>query len=132
MPRTSKKVLWIGLIAGIFALFAIVAAIVGATILVGKLLVSSPHDDLLTTGQEADAVILEVRETGTSVDHYDEVEVLLEVFPENEPSFQVKHTTAIHRTSFRLYQPGSKTTVRYDPSDPASLVIVSAPVPEDP
>jgi hypothetical protein len=77
--------------------------------------------------READAVILEMRETGVTVKEYAEIELILEVRPEGEAPFRVKIAQAVYRFSVKNYQAGSRLKVRYDPKNLKRFTIVSAP-----
>jgi hypothetical protein len=116
----------IGLIIGFVVLLIAVAVFIGVSIFVYKKAVKpaaqksglvTAGNDLLATGEEAQAVILEVRETGLTVKEHSEIELLLEVRPEHGQTFRVRMTRAVYRLNVPLFQPGAKLKVKYDPDD---------------
>jgi len=81
-------------------------------------------DRLLKHGKQAVATVLEVWDTGITVDELDYlVGLLLEVRPPGQPSYQVKTKTRVSRVQPDLYQPGMVVQVRYDPRKPKKVSI---------
>jgi hypothetical protein len=84
---------------------------------------------LIAGGQEAEALILEARQTGLTVREHTEVELLLKVRPLHQQPFEVRMRSAVYRLDASLYQPGAMLRVKFDPAHPSRVQITSAPVP---
>lgn len=133
-----KQLPLIGTIVGIVGIIIAVVVFIGVSVFIYKIFsksltptngLATAGNDLQNIGKEADAVILEMHETGLTVKEYSEIELLLEVQPEDAQPFQVKITTAIYRLHTHLFQPGAKLKVKYNPNDLSRIDIVSTPVP---
>lgn len=72
---------------------------------------------LQKTGIPAEAVVLEARDTGTTVNRNPKVELLLEIRPSEDTPFQMKTAHVVSRLQAPLLQPGTVVEVRYDPRD---------------
>jgi hypothetical protein len=128
----------IGPIIGLVGIIIAVVIFIGVSVFIYKMFFKSlvqtsglatAGNNLQNSGKEADAIILEMRESGLTVKEYSEVELLLEVHPKDRQPFHVKITTAIYRLHTHLFQPGAKLKVKYDPNDLSNVDIASTPVP---
>jgi len=108
----------------IFSFGLVALSILFAVIIVGRLLRnSSQNRKLLQTGETATAVILELRDTGTTVNDNPQVELVLDVLPTNRSSFRATARTLISRLQTSQVQPGMQVLVKYDPSDPSKVAL---------
>jgi len=132
----SSKLPIIGLILGSAGIIIAVAIFIGISVFVYKKLVKpalqsnlavEAEENQESNHLEADAVILEMRETGLTVKEYSEIELILEVRPKDEAPFQVRITQAVYRFNVQNYGPGAKLQVRYDPNNLNQFKIVSEP-----
>jgi len=94
-------------------------AVLGALamiLLVGSVILSSLNNlDLQTDGMQAQATVLEVRDTGTTINQNPLVHLKLKVEPGNQPSFEAETEQVIGRLQVPQVQPGAKVAVRYNP-----------------
>jgi hypothetical protein len=85
--------------------------------------------DLAERGEAAEATIIEVRETGVTVNEiYPMIGVTLEVRRAGRPPYQVKTRWLIDRFQIPQFQPGAVIPVMVDPDDPDNVAFgVPAP-----
>jgi len=82
---------------------------------------------LRETGEPAEATILQVSDTGLTVNNiYPMVKALLEVRPQGRASYQVETKVLLNRMDIPQIQPGKVVQVRFDPRDPDQVVVVGA------
>lgn len=82
------------------------------------------NNAILQTGIQAPAVILNVEDTGASMNDNPQVRFTLQVNPlDGRPSFQAVTTKFISRLQIGMINPGSPVTVRYDPNDTTKVAI---------
>lgn len=78
-------------------------------------------------GLPAEATILEIRETGWTVNNiYPVVKLKLEVRPPGGQPYQAEVQTIIGRLDIPACQPGAVVAVRYDPQDPSKVAMADA------
>lgn len=70
---------------------------------------------LQETGRTADATILEISDTGTTVNENPVVHFVLDVRPGDYPAFQAETEMLISRLQIPMIQPGTVVVVKYDP-----------------
>ena len=141
----------IGIVAGIVSLLVVIAVLVGAYFLIYKKVVqpvkgsgvassavntfknakqeAASEERLYATGQDAEATILEVHDAGFATKRFTQLELLLDVQPEGNKSFQAKTKQMISLSEAFLFQPGARLKVKYDPAHPGQIALVSSPVP---
>jgi len=73
--------------------------------------------ELQKTGEQAQAKILRIWDTGMTVNDDPVVGFLLEVYPEGQPAYQAKTKLRISRLDIPRIQPGTILPVRIDPND---------------
>ena len=83
---------------------------------------------LMRVGVEAEATILSLTETGSSLQVGGSipkagVRLELEIRPEGQPAFRSHVTTFISMFEAQKYQPGSIIRVKYDPADPQKVAL---------
>jgi hypothetical protein len=78
---------------------------------------------LLASGESAEATILNMWDTGMTINDNPRVGLLLEVRPPGRAPFQVEMKRTISRLQISLYQPGTVVQVRYDPNDTTKVAI---------
>ncbi len=86
---------------------------------------------LQRTGLPAEATILEIRETGWTVNNiYPVVKLKLEVRPPGGQPYQAEVQTLIGRLDVPQLQPGALVPVRYDPRKPSRVALAEAGSPQ--
>lgn len=85
----------------------------------------SQNSGLVKTGVPAPAVILDVQDTGVSMNNSMQARLTLQVTPANRPPFQAVATTFVNRFQVGLLVPGASVQVKYDPSDITKVAIES-------
>ena len=79
---------------------------------------------LLEHGRPAEAEILEVWDTGLTVNRVNiQIGLRLQVNPSKLPSYEVKTRTFVSRLQPTVYRPGMILEVRYDPDNPKRVAI---------
>jgi hypothetical protein len=76
-------------------------------------------------GITAEAEVLEVRDTGTTINDDPQIALLLEVRPSMGAVFQAELKTLVSRLEVANYRPGCKAVVLYDPNNPKRMVLQS-------
>jgi hypothetical protein len=84
---------------------------------------------LLTRGEPAEAAILNMWDTGVTINGNPRVGLLLEVRPANRAAFQVETTRTISRLQTAMFLPGTVIRVRYDSNDPTKVAIEQVEMP---
>jgi hypothetical protein len=80
---------------------------------------------LLRTGTRANGRILEIYDTGVTVNNQPQIGIKIEVTPMAGPPFTAEIKLIISRLQTSYYQPGVNCVVRYDPNDKESVAIES-------
>ncbi len=106
-----------------FVVITIVTIAIVAIVLRRVSGMSAPNRELLATGESAPATIVNLWDTGTSVNDNPLVGLLLEVHPANRPAYQVQTTLLISRLAIPQYQPGGTLEVKVDPRNPQKVAI---------
>lgn len=97
-------------------LVVMLEAATGCTAIVDQFSGRSEACDILRTGRPATAKIIDVIDTGITVNQiYFVVEFVLEVYPEKEAPFQARSKAMINRLEVPQAQPGRIVPVKYDP-----------------
>lgn len=105
-------------------LFVLLFMVITAGMLIWALLPLISSNPLLTRGKKAIATVLEVWDTGVTVDGLNiMVGLRLEVNPPGQPSYEAKTKALVSRIQPTLYQPGMVVQVRYDPKNPKKVAI---------
>lgn len=103
------------------------ALLVGAPILSGI-----TNRSVLRHGQPADARILQIWDTGTTINQNPVVRILLEVHPPGGSTFQAETERLIPRLQVPQVQPGASVRVRYDPRSRAVAIVEADPATANP
>ena len=90
---------------------------------------TNQNRDLVKTGIQAPAVILNAEDTGTTMNDNPQVRLTLQVNPAGRPSFQAVTTTLVSRIRIGMIVPGAPATVRYDPNDITKVAVESLGAP---
>ena len=77
----------------------------------------------MAKGVPAQATILKMWDTGTTVNDNPLVGLLLEVRPQDRPAYQVQTQSLVSRLKIPLVQTGATVPVKFDPSDPAKVAL---------
>ena len=79
----------------------------------------------IKNGITAEAEVLEVRDTGTTINDDPQIALLLEVRPTMSAIFQAEIKTLVSRLEVANYRPGCKAVVLYDPINPKRMILQS-------
>ena len=74
---------------------------------------------ILTDGISAEAVVIDVADTGVTINNNPRVKLTLQVQPEGDAPFQAEKKVTVSRVE--IPRPGDKFFVRYDPADPSEV-----------
>src|SRR5215216_3924664 len=85
----------------------------------------SQNSGLVKTGIPAPAVILNVEDTGVSMNNSMQARLTLQVTPANRPPFQAVATTFVNRFQVGMLVPGASVQVKYDPADITKVAVES-------
>ena len=83
----------------------------------------SRNNALLMNGEPAQATVLQLWDTGVSLNDNPQVGLLLEVHPQNRPTYQVQTKSFISRLKVSQVQTGAVVAVKVDPTDPAKVAL---------
>ncbi|MCI0397076.1 MAG: hypothetical protein L0332_03840 [Chloroflexi bacterium] len=108
------------IIAGSFC-FTIVL-VVGIGLWMRKII--NPHGKM-KDAVLAQATILNMWDTGVTLNDNPQVGMLLEVHPTDRPAYQVQTKAVISRFRLLQYQVGAVVPVKYDPTDPSKVILAS-------
>ena len=106
----------------IFSLFFIV---VFGWVFGGMFLRGRKRKQLLQTGVQANAQIVEIWDTGVTVNNQPQIGMKLRVTPQTGMPYDVETKVIISRLQTAYYQPGASCVVRYDPNDQSSVAVES-------
>jgi hypothetical protein len=81
------------------------------------------NNALLTSGEPAQATVLQLWDTGVSLNDNPQVGLLLEVRPHNRPAYQVQTKSFISRLNVSQVQTGAVVAVKVDPTNPAKVAL---------
>jgi hypothetical protein len=84
---------------------------------------SAKNRSLLQTGEPATAVIVELHDTGVTVDDNPQVELVLDVLPAGRLPFRATARTLISRLQTSQVQPGMQVLVKFDPNDLGNVAL---------
>ena len=99
-------------IAGIMLLVSVTA---GGCALADRMSGVSDAKELQKTGEPAEATILQIWDTGMTVNDDPVIRFLLEVHPAGKPAYQAETKIRISRIAISRFQPGAVVPVRIDP-----------------
>ncbi len=86
---------------------------------------TGPDKQLLATGETAQATVIQMWDTGVTINDNPRVGLLLEVHPVNRPAYQVKTAQTVSRLQTSMYQPGQTLEVKIDPADQKKVAITA-------
>ena len=81
----------------------------------------SQAKELEKIGLPAEATILEIRDSGITVNNDPVVDFVLEVRPKGKEAYQAKTRMLISRIEIPQFQPGAVVRVNYDPNNPSRV-----------
>jgi hypothetical protein len=79
--------------------------------------------DLKGIGVPAQATVLRIWDTGTTINDNPVVGFLLEVQPQNQAAYQAETRSMIPRISVSQFQPGAVVPVKIDPQNTTRIVL---------
>lgn len=85
----------------------------------------SQNSNVVKTGVSAPAVILEVQDTGVSMNNSMQARLKLQVTPSNHPPFQATTTAFVNRFQVGMLVPGASVQVKFDPNDISKVAVES-------
>jgi len=100
-----------------------IVLIISAVTIIPFLRIMFPPD--IKNGVTTQAKVLEVWDTGVSINDNPQVGLLLEIAPPNSNPFQVKAKALVSRLNVALVQPGITAEVKYDPLDPKRIKVLT-------
>ncbi|HJZ49984.1 MAG TPA: hypothetical protein VKE41_22570 [Roseiflexaceae bacterium] len=77
----------------------------------------------ITNGMTAQATIVRIWDTGTTINDNPVVGLVLEVRPQNMPPYQAEAKSMIPRLSIPQFQPGAIVPVKIDPQNQARVAL---------
>ena len=81
---------------------------------------------LQRSGEAAEAVVVEIWDTGITVNHDPVVRLLVDVQPTNRPAYRATIAKSlISRVHVSRFQPGARVPVRIDPNDPQRVALAA-------
>ncbi len=86
---------------------------------------TGPDKQLLATGETAQATVVQIWDTGVTINDNPRIGLLLEVQPANRPAYQVKTAQTVSRLQTSMYQPGQTLEVKIDPANPKKIAITA-------
>jgi len=110
------------ILGSIFSLFFIV---VFGYLFGGQYLRSRKRNKLLATGLQADGKILDMWDTGVTINNQPQIGMKIEVTPPTGAPFTSEITLVISRLQTAYYQVGVSCIVRYDPNNKKTVAIES-------
>ena len=96
-----------------------VSLLITAAVMLSTLRTMFPPD--IKNGVIAQAKVLKVWDTGTTINDDPQIGLLLEVTPASDVPFQAETKTLVSRLTVALVQPGVPVEVKYDPQNPKRL-----------
>lgn len=84
----------------------------------------SRQAEVLASGIEATAQVIDMTDTGNRYNKNPEVRLTLEVQPTTGDPYQVVLRTVISVVELAKYQPGATVSVKYDPEDRSAVALV--------
>ncbi len=110
------------------ALFFVIifAVIMLAAFLTPKVMEYLQDKGLSKKGISAPAEILSMEDTGNRVNNNPELKMRIKVSPENLPPYETEVVQAISTAYVSSFRAGAQVTVKYDPDDPARVIVVES------
>lgn len=93
------------------------------TSLVNRLTGEDEAREIRATGEAAQALVLEIWDTGVTVNENPVVGFRLEVYPPDRPSYEAETKALISRLDIPQIQPGAMLPVKFDPEDPQRVAL---------
>lgn len=106
----------------IFALFFI---LVFGFVFGGQYLKNKKREKLLETGSRANGKIVEMWDTGVTINNQPQIGMVIEVTPQAGPPFKSEISLVVSRLQTAYYQVGVNCIVKYDPNDKKTVAIES-------
>jgi hypothetical protein len=138
LDNAGKVVASMGIVMAVLALVVTVVIVAGVFLVLRRVFgglgrARAERERLLRDGVQAPARILNVamgRMTMTvGVHRHLQLDLTLEVEPAGRPPYQATVTTMVSELQIPQVQPGGRVSVRYDPANPASVVLEGVGVP---
>lgn len=82
------------------------------------------NKQLLISGEQAQAKILKIWETGAYVNEQPQVGMLLEVYAANRPVYRAEAKRVVSILNIPRIQVGATVEVRFDPQNPSRIAVV--------
>lgn len=121
----------LGMIVGIAAspvfgsIFALVFIAIFGFVFGGMYLRGRTRDRLLSTGVQANGKIVEMWDTGVTINNQPQIGMKIEVYPASGMPFTAEVSQVISRLQTAYYQAGVSCVVRYDPANTKKIAIES-------
>lgn len=105
--------------------FIVLTIVIIVVVMVFVRRLTVPDKQLLATGETAQATVVQMWDTGVTINDNPRVGLLLEVRPTNRPAYQVKTAQVVSRLQTSMYQPGQMLEVKIDPADQKKIAITA-------
>jgi hypothetical protein len=106
---------------GRIALLVLLLAVLGGCAVINRATGITQARELQRTGLPAEATILEISDTGMTLNEDPVVDFMLEVRPEGKEAYRARTRMPISRIRIPQFQPGAVVPVNYDPKDPSRV-----------
>ena len=110
--------------AGVRSLVAIGSIVLSGCAIANRMDGVSDAKALQKGGERADAVVVQIWDTGITMNNDPVVGLLVEVHPADRPTYETKiPKSLISRVHLPQFQPGSRVAVRIDPANPNHVAL---------
>lgn len=109
------------------AVLAMVTLLAGCAATIGRMTGEADADRIRRVGQKSDAVVLDISDTGMTVNDDPVVALHLEVRRGDGTTYRATARALISRLDIPQIQPGAVLTVAIDPADPAKVALSGRP-----
>lgn len=141
-PETQKIILYVGTSIGVLggligmavaiaaaplygSIFSLFFIVVFGWIFGGLYLRGRKTKQLLENGRRANGKIVELWDTGMTINNQPQIGMYIDVTPDSEPPFRAEVKQVISRLQTSYYQVGVTCVVRYDPNNKKTVAIES-------
>ncbi|HVY46110.1 MAG TPA: DUF3592 domain-containing protein [Minicystis sp.] len=101
----------------------VVLGVVFATVILPLMRRSAERSRLMQIGEQAQAKILGLSDTGVKINNSPQIALQLEVYPKTRPPYQAQCVAIVSYLAIPRVQPGMMVPVRFDPADPSKIAV---------
>jgi hypothetical protein len=121
--QMSSRIAVVTSFASTLLLTAALASTAGGCALRDRMTGEAAAKHIRAIGKPAAATVVQIWDTGVTVNDDPVVGFVLDVKPEGQPAFQAKTKALISRLAIPRIQPGAELRVMYDPNDHAQVAL---------